>query len=145
VKIPSLEQLERALHLRGAIEAAQAELSAALKSLADAVAPESHEMHEREPKGPFADSPDGARERRRQRRQQERKPRKKRTAARTRPSKRRVKSPHKMRLWSLLSGGEVDPPPTAAEPKSRRGKRPKTSASRRPRKRVRKKVRRRSG
>jgi hypothetical protein len=131
MKLPTLAQLERALHLRGAIEALQAELAAVLNGLADAVAPEPHETHEREPKGPFADAPEGARERRLREKQQRSQSKKKRRAPR-RPADRKPpeESPRKNRLWSLLSGGEVGTAPVAAEPKRKR-RPPKRSRPRR--------------
>jgi hypothetical protein len=111
--LPTLKQLERALHLREALETVQRELSAVLSSLAEAVAPEPHNTGEREPTRPFADSPGGAREQRLQMRRQERrtrKRRKRRQASKVRRPARQPQpeeSPHPARLWNLLSGGEV--------------------------------------
>jgi hypothetical protein len=113
---PTLEQLERALHIRGAIEALQAELATVFNGLAKAVAPEPGTDDETEPKGPFADSYDGARARRLNRKRKEGKISRKPTA--TSPTRRRRKSRRKSRLWAVLTGGEVETPPVATEAKS---------------------------
>ena len=120
MKIPTLEHLERALHLRGAIAAVQAELAAVLNGLSDIVAPEEQEAREREPKGPFADAAEGARARRLWEREKKRKPKKRRSPSRVRSRKPPEDSPRQNRLWSLLSGGEVGTAPAAAETKRKR-------------------------
>lgn len=140
---PSLEQLERALHIRGRIEALQAELANMFNGLAKAVAPKPGEDPETEPKGPFADSYDGARARRLNRKQKEGKISRKPAA--TSPTRRRRKSRRKSRLWAVLTGGEVETPPAATETKShgrvyqknsrkRKGRKPPSARRRRSRK-----------
>lgn len=111
MKTPTIEQLERALHIRGAIETLQTELATLLNGLADVVAPKNHAESRSESKPPFADSLDGAREKRIRRKQKEGKP------SSTLPAKRRRKSRKRGRLWSVLTGGEVGTAPVAAEPK----------------------------
>jgi len=129
---PSIEQLERALHIRGAIETLQAELATLLNGLADAVAPKHEAKPRSEAKPPFADSIDGAREKRIRRKQREKKPVK--PSSSTLPAKRRRKSRKRGRLWSVLTGGEVATAPDATEVKPRSGTTGKTSRSKRGRK-----------
>lgn len=54
MEIPTLQQLERALHLRGAMETARQELSDLLGGLARVVAPEPEKRSRRKSKPPFA-------------------------------------------------------------------------------------------
>lgn len=129
---PTIEQLERALHIRGAIETLQAELATLLNGLADVVAPKHEDRHDTESKPPFADSLDGARDRRIHRKQKEGKPIPK--PASSLPAKRRRKSRKRGRLWSVLTGGEVATAPEANEVKLRGGKIGEKSCSRRGRK-----------
>lgn len=132
MKTPTLEQLERALHIRGAIETLQAELATLLNGLAHVVAPKQEEHHNTESKPPFADSLDGARDRRIRRKQKEGKPVRKPSSKL--PARRRRKSRKRSRLWSVLTGGEVGTAPIATEPKTHRRNTRKTSRSKHSRK-----------
>lgn len=129
--MPTLEQLERALHIRGAIEALQSELSTLLGELADALAPNPNNApDEVGPKGPFADSLDGARAQRIARHNEDARRAKKARAS----TARRKKSRSKTRLWSLLSGGEIGILPVATEQKKHGPKAKKSSRAKRTRK-----------